>query len=47
MSNTYNKTIFGGGRGSVAAKGITGSGGGSNAAGASGSVIVEEIYGFV
>jgi len=38
---------LGGGRSNVAAKGITGGGGGRNASGAQGSVIVEEIYGLV
>jgi hypothetical protein len=38
---------LGGGAAGAAAKGITGSGGGRSAAGAQGSVIVEEIYGLV
>jgi hypothetical protein len=37
----------GGGQYNTAAKGIYGSGGGSNASGSNGSVIVEEIYGLV
>jgi hypothetical protein len=50
--NSFNNTGatgggLGGGRTGVSGTGITGSGGGSNASGSAGSVIVEEIYGFV
>jgi hypothetical protein len=46
-SNTSNGKGLGGGNGGSAGKGITGSGGGGSAAGAQGSVIIQEIYGFV
>lgn len=46
-SNVSNGRGLGGGNGGTAGKGITGSGGGGSAAGAQGSVIVQEIYGYV